>query len=537
MQVTSSGWAANVAAAFRNVGHGVLISWMLTPASGVQFFTIGTSKIGGTDMIKSGGTTPAFFDKYAYTDYTHYATSWNVDRRLGQYPYGTFLAQVDLQLDNSSKLFLPGYDATIGSGILPGRPLRISASIDGESMGQIVAFTGTPQNTISNRQLSIHGYDVFQYLNSMISTASGVLTTSGVYANQSASAIIGDLLAEQGFSANQYVLDQSLQSAIGYLAPANLKVGDIIQELCEAEQALSFADENGIIRFWNRQHFLTQSGTSQTTFTYTNISDLNYAQTPIINDVKVTAYPRKPNVTATKIWELQSTQTIQPNATLLIEADFTDDFGALPTLSVSAPLPHGSANDSHFIANSAQDGSGSDVTTSLSVTRQWTTSTSYFMVFTNSTAATVYLTQLVLYGIPIQVSQVIVQRYQDTASIALYGTNPQNNGDVLEIENDYIQDPSQAYTLAYTLVNQYSKPLRRYENVPVFANPALQIGDLCTLTNPDTGETLTIYITGIRTQMGSNGNLAQYIDFEARTILTFFTIGTSKIGGTDSLAP
>lgn len=565
-QLTTSGWAGNVAATSRKLGYGVLMDWTLATASGVQFFTIGTSLIGGSDIIKSGGGVPAFFDKYQFTDYSNYALSWNVDRRLGQYPYGLFMAQADIALDNSSKLFLPFFDPTIGSGILPNRPVKLSVGFNGELLNQFIGFTGKPQNTIgAGRQTILHAYDAVNYLNSYTSTASGVLTVSGLYTNQSASTIVGDLLGEAGFSSSQYVLDISLQSNIGYLSPGGSQIGDIIQALCEAEQALFFADENGILRFWNRQHFTTVSGSyatqsgiqttvsgTYTTFTFANLSELNYANTPIFNDVTVQAIPRAVQPIQ-KVWGLTSYQTIQPGQSLTIEADFSDANGPLPVTYVQTPVSSsgGGTGISVYTVNTASDGSGSDATSSVTLVSTSSgggiggaanpadnyLGTTYYVTFHNTSGAAVYVTAMTLFGTPATVTQVISQRYQDGTSIANYGTNPGNMYQTIVIENDLIQDPSTAYALAYVLVKNYKDPLRRYENVPVFANPALQIGDFIALVNADTGETNTAYVTGIRTSLGTNGQLQQYLDFELRSFVHFFTIGSSSIGGTDSIAP
>lgn len=533
MQNVSANWAANQSAAFRNLNYGVLIDWTLATASGVNFFTIGTSLIGGNDIIKSGGGVPAYFDKYQYTDYSNYTLNWNVERYIGQYPYGTIMAQADLTLDNNSKLFLPGFDGTIGSGIQPRRPFKLSVGFSGELLNQIVAFTGMPQNHITQdgRQTILHGYDVFDYLNSYKSTASGILTMSGVYTNLRADQIIGDLLTEAGFSSSQYVLDQSLQKPIGYVAPANQLIGDMIQQFCEAEQALAFSDENGIIKFWNRQHFTTISG-SGSAFTYSNLQELHYATTPIINDVIVRAQPRTQQALQ-KVWELSGYITLPPGITVY-SMDFTDDFGALPVTSWVTPTT--GATSSTYTINTASDGSGSDASGSLAYNSNLSGSTGTLIFNNLNPSATIYITSMIIFGTPAKVTQVIQQRYQDTASIATYGTCPGNNGQTLEIQNDAIQDAGGAASLAYTIVKEFGQPLRRYEKVPVIADPAIQIGDFRTLTNPDTSESFSVYVTGIRTTLDSAGNLQQYLDFEVRNTQHYFTIGTSTIAGADPIA-
>lgn len=50
-QLTSSGWAGAVAAPFRQLNYSVSVAFSQATASGVSYFTIGTSLIGGTDAI------------------------------------------------------------------------------------------------------------------------------------------------------------------------------------------------------------------------------------------------------------------------------------------------------------------------------------------------------------------------------------------------------------------------------------------------------------------------------------------------------
>lgn len=525
MQTVSGSWASTIAAAVRTVVHGVQMSWPQTVASS-GFFTIGTSLIAGPDIIKSGGSAVAFFDKYQYTDYTKYAMGWSVQRKLGQYPYGVIMAQADLELDNTSKLFSPGFDGTIGAYVdKPNRPLKISLGFGSEQLQQFVGFTGMPEISRADRRVTLHAFDVFNFINSFESSL-------GVQTNQHADAIIAVGLNEMGFGVGQYVLDQSLQQKIGYLAPKGLKWGDIFQQLCEAEQALMFADENGIIRFWNRQHFLSNSSTVHT-LTVSNMEDFESENTPIFNDVIVTSKPRAVAVNQ-RIWQLVSAITLPPGTTTDVFADFIDDDGALPVTAITAPTAGGAT--SSYLANTASDGTGTDSTSNVTVSSTFLFGTSYRVTFSNSSPDALYLTTCILYGTPAKVTQVISERWQDQTSIDAYGVSPGNNYQPLQISNDYIQDSSTANSLAYTLVKEYKDPLRRY-TAPIFANPALQIGDFVALTDADTGTTKHLYLTGYTAALSQLATLQHTVELEERNIQSYFTIGTSTIGGTDMIAP
>lgn len=535
MQTTSSGWNHIVGKSFRTLQYGVLISWMRQIASGVKFFTINQSSIGGPDPIKGGGNFVTLFDKYYYTDYSTDTISWAVSRKLGQFPYGVITAQADIELDNTSKKFLPAFDPTIGSGILPNRPVKISVGFDNESYKQFVGFTDMPENTLNNRVTTLHAYDVMDFVKGYVSTASG--SQSNKYAHE----VIQSLLIEAGFASTQYVLDSSLQQPIGYLATNNRKFGDIFRELCEAEQALMFSDENGIIRFWNRQHLTTISGTVAFQFNYSKLANLRWQNTPIINDVIVRAKPRAV-AAKQRIFDMETATagviTLLPGKDTDYFIYFSDQDGPLPVTSVDIPVYIDSATTSYFVSNENADGSGLPRNSNVTIVSAYSFGNSYKLTFRNSHTSAIYITQLVVYATPAKVAVVIEERYQDASSISIFGRNPTNNGEPLIIENDLIQEKDTARALAFTLVKEYKDPRKRYlAPVAVGSNPALQIGDFGRLTIGDTLETKNVFITGITTTLDRDGDLVQTLELEERGIKRYFTINQSKIAGLDTIAP
>src|ERR1039458_2823893 len=106
--------------------YGVNISFPKNENSSYNFFTIGTSAIGGPDFIPGGGSAPAYANQYQYTNYTQYMLSGSVTRNIGQYTYGGFGAQCEVELDNTTLLFMPGFDPTIGNYIMTGRPINVA---------------------------------------------------------------------------------------------------------------------------------------------------------------------------------------------------------------------------------------------------------------------------------------------------------------------------------------------------------------------------------------------------------------------------
>lgn len=538
MQTTSSGWNAVVNSSYRPLNTGVLISFNKTIASGINFFTINNSIINGADIIKgdSSVTGVSFFDKYQYSDYTQQAKNWSVQRDIGQFPFGLIMAQADVELDNSSRMFLPNFDTTIGSGILPGRPLKISAGMNQDSLLQFTGFTGQPELSITNRNMIMHAYDVMDYLNNYTFSSTSGTTFSGILTNVTTASAISYYLGKLGFNANQMLLDSALNQTLYYVNVIDRKFGNVLQDLMYAEQGILLADENGKINFWNRQHFNTTSGFgSQFAFDYNNAISIDYSNAPIINDVTVDGKPRSVKVNR-RIWASTIVQVVPGNGSLTVFANFNDADGALPVTGITTPTY--SATDtltSYFTANSSADGTGTPLSSAITVASTYLFGISYKIVFSNSSGSAVYLTALTLYGNPATVDNYISQQYIDQSSIDNYGRNPSNNGLTLSISNNYVQDASTALALGYDIVSRYSLPNRHY-NVEVFSNPALQIGDFGTI-NPDGLGSRNVWITGKTDKLNPEGALTQLLKLEEKIIYNYFTINTSVIGGTDRIAP
>lgn len=558
MQTVSSSFTANTMAATQYVDYGVLISWLETINSSYEFFTIGTSIIGGPDVIKGTGNEATFLDRYQYTDYTDYALSINISKDIGQYPYGTIMAQCEVKLDNTSLLFMPDYDATIGKYILPNRPIKLSTGFSNEMIQMFAGYTGAPINTIKTRETVLTGFDGMAYLNMFVSQGQGPLAqqNNGVYINVLASDIIQDLVTEAGFATNQFVIEQSLQQPIGYFSPIKFEggtntsgnmgsVGYIISAFCEAEMGIAFFDENGVFNFWNRQH-IPDNTAVQWTFDYTETAGGNNTgligfsmeNSTILNNVQVQSSPRAV-AEKQQVWQLSSAVLVPANSTYVVASDFTDSSGNMPVTELdTAVLYDGTnGNTSNFSVNLNADGSSlEDVGSYITVQSSVLLGSTANITFKNTYSLPIYITQISLYGTPAKVTHVINEIYTDPTSIALYGINPSNNGQPLVIQNDLVQDPETAYSIGYQLVTDYSTPLQQVSS-EVMAVPQLQFGDFVQVVINDTNQTLDYTVQGITFSQTKSDPFKQTLSLAVKQMVTYFTIGVSVIGGTDQIAP
>lgn len=558
MQTVSSTFTTDTSAATQTINYGILIAWTEQINPSYAFFTIGTSLIGGPDVIKGGGAEVTFLDRYQYTDYSAYGISIDIKRGLGQYPYGTVMGQAEVKLDNTDLSFMPGHDPTIGNYILPNRPVKLSAGFGTESITTFAGYSTAPLNDVNHRETSLLCYDGMNYLNMFPSKGAGPVAAAnnGAYINMFGSDIIADLLQEAGFSSTEYVIEQSLQPRIGYLAPINFQtgtnvggnqgsIGYIISAICESEMGIAFFDEAGIFHYWNRQH-IPDHNTIQWTFDYSetvggnNTGIINYGieNTAVINDVIVQSTPR---VVAARqlVWQLAQPTLIPAGGSVIVSADFSDSYGTMPVTALDTPVLFTTTTPptSTYQVNVNSDGSDPlGVGSFVSVTSTVLNGSNAQITFHNTYSQPIYVTQMGLYGTPATVTQVITQEFKNQTSINQYGINPANNGQPLTITNDLIQDNSSAYSIAYQLVTDYATPFQRM-TLEVMAVPQLQFGDYVTVTLDDTGQTLNYTVINIELSQTKEDPLKQTVEVEVRQMINYFTIGVSTIGGTDSIAP
>lgn len=527
MQTVSSAFTTATAAPYKQIGASALIAWQKTINPTYQFFTIGQSKIGGGDLIKGAGGAVTFFDKYQYNNESDAVDSIKVSRKMSNYPWGVIMASAEIDLLNANNRFTPKYDPTIGDYILPDRPVKLGVGINGEYINLMTGYTEQPKNSLQGRKTTIEAWDALKYLSNKKSSLP-------VFVDTSADQIIIALLQEQGFSASQYYIEPSLQQPIGYLMVQDRPITDIFSDICGAEGALMFCDENGVINFWNRLH-LNSNSTSRWTFNYSNMTNVEWDTTPIINDAIVVAKPLK-QVAFNKVWENGQSYTVPPGGSLDIFADFRDDVGNYPLISIVTPVNIAVASTSSWQANYNEDGSGTDASSNITLTSTYLFGERYKMTFTNSGTMNVYLTKIQLYGVPAKVQVVDSKEQTDSVSIGNYGINPDNSGDVVEISNDLVQDAATANALAYIYVKLNAAPLQRLK-CTVFGVPQLQIGDYVTVNVETTGQTLSMAVVGTDITIGQKGSMQQDLELEQRAVYNYFTIGVSKIGGSDYLAP
>jgi hypothetical protein len=527
MQVVSPTFTAAVNSSVKKPQPGCLISWKKDIDESVKFFTLDHSYLDGPDKLKGAGGTITFADKYDYVNETAYVKNFRVIKKISNRPWGVIMATAEIELNNTSKRFMPDFDPVIGAYVsLPERPVKLSIGYNGEFIKLFTGYSERPESKLVKRVTTITAYDAMTYL-------STVKSSLPAFVNTSAHDIIETLLIEQGFSASQFNIEPSLQQPISYLMPNERIVTEIFEEICEAEGYLLHADEDGLIQGWNRLHFLGDR-TAVRTFNYSNMADINWSSSSIINSARVVAKPYKV-MGKTLIWSSGQTLKLAPGATTDIFADFKDDLGSFPCISIDTPLPPSTATTSQYAVNFNEEGTASDASSSVSLSSTYLFGERYRMSFTNTSDQPVFITRLQLYGIPAKIQFIDAKTQEIPISIEKHGLNPDNGRKVYEIDNDLIQDTATANAMAWMMVNIYGNPHSRMD-IDNFVVPHIQIGDPVNVYVADTLQTKYCNVLGLEIFFGVNANLKQTLYVEEREVHTYFRLDHSHLDGSDGLA-
>ncbi len=530
MITVSSGFEDIVEASVKTPKPGCLISWLKAIDDDVKFFQLDHSNLDGPDKLKGSGSTVTFFDKYDYVDETAFVKNFRITKKISNRPWGVIMATAEIELNNTTRRFTPGYDGVIGDyTALPDRPIKLSMGFNGEFIKLFTGYAKRPNHQLVKRITKLTAFDAMTYLSTVESSLQAFTDTP-------AHEIIEALLIEQGFGVDQFEIEPSLQQPISYLMPNGRIVTDIFNEICEAEGYIMHADEDGIIQGWNRLHLLGDR-TPVWTFNYSNMADVNWSSAPIINSVKMVAKPLKV-MSKTLLWSSglpAGAIRLEPNTTTDVFAEFKDSIGSFPAVSVDVPQPLSSATSSQYTVNRNEEGTADDASADITLSSTYLFGESYRMTFSNSSDAPVFITKLELYGVPAKVQLIDPQLQNDTTSIEKYGLNPDNNRRVYEIENDLIQDAATARAMAWLLVNINSDPHARLD-MDNFVVPHIQLGDPVEVEIADTEEIKYCNVMGTELFFGVNVNLTQKIYVEEREQHTYFRLDVSQLDGSDGLA-
>lgn len=531
MQTVSAAFDTRTAAAIRKVTTKLFISFQKDFDPLIDFFTIGVSTIGGTDILKGDGSVVQEWEKYSYTDYSDRIISAEVNRETEPPTSPVTLATCDLVLDNHDDIFTPGNAGSpLVDFLVSRRPVRLNVGFGNETVPKFVGVTlGKPKIDERSKTAKFHCID---FLSSIMNVP---LDEEVIYENILTGAIVQALLERGGLSASQFDLDSgSVVIPFAYFKKG-MTIGDALREVAEAEIGNVNMTEAGVTRFEDRINW----NSKLPSYTYDKDNMLERESLDVdtvINDVRVYSRARQVQ-TKQPVWQgnapvrfSDGAISILPGETKEIFADFKDDFGELPVTTIDDPEPSSLATTSVYVANTLSDGSGDDISGDVGLDSSDLFSTAIKLTFTNNGSDEAFLTQVELWGTPARVIADIYERTTDDASIGEFDAFEQH---IHEIRNDLIQDATAARTIGQIIVSDRSQDDDQQKWI-IKAVPHQQVGDVVTYDELDADE--DYFVTRVNDIINSSG-YRQVLQVSKRTINIYFRIGISTIGGPDPLGP
>lgn len=445
-----------------------------------DFLIVGTSLVGGTDIVQGTGESAINdSDAFVYFDETARVIRMEYERRLLEPLGGTSIAMADVVLDNTDLRFTPDFNATIGTALRPNRPIKMFIGFEVEGQTKTIpiieGLTLQPQENKLRRTVKISAFDFMKSLNE-------TPQESTIIVGQRSDQIISTILTDAGIGASSFELDQGINTVGFAWFEKGQTAGDRIRQICEAEEAIFYQDEQGILRFENRDKY-TQAPYNAAVWNIDPGDILEWRQSSsseIINRVIIRGAPRSVKGES-EIWRNGVEEEIAASASLTIWADFED-----PTSDITQP----SAN-TDYTAFTQTGGGGTDITADISIATIDEFAKSAKMVITNNNAGTAFLNLLKLRGTPATIDYEIKEVFQDDNSVTDYNEHQKI------IENQFIDNRAFAANMAQDIVRRHKNP----NNVLVLrirGIPQLQLRDRINVKDQDLSTTTEYRLIGIQ---------------------------------------
>jgi hypothetical protein len=443
------------------------------------YAVVGTSVVGGLDIVQGVGESGINeADVFDYVDETARVLRMEYERHLIEPLGGTAIAMADVVLDNTDLRFTPNYDSTIGTALRPNRPLKMFIGFDvagqTKTIPIIEALTLQPEENKVRRTVKLAAYDFMKFLNEKPQE-------TAIYTDQRSDVIIEDILSRAGVGSNNYELDQGLNT-IGFAwFEKGQTAGDRIRRICEAEEAVFYQDEMGVMRFENRDKY-SMSPYNAYVWTIEPDDILEWTQegtSNIINRVIVKGKPRSVKGEA-EVWRDGVEEEVPGSDSLTIWADFED-----PVSDITAP----SAN-TDYKAYTGSGETGSDITSDVTIVMTEFAKAAK-LVISNANASKAYIPLLKLRGTPATIDYEIKEVFEDDNSITDF------NEQQVEIDNPYIDKTAFAKNMAQDIVRRHKDPLAVLR-LKIRGVPQLQLRDRVRVKDQDLNTYTEYRIIGIQ---------------------------------------
>ena len=426
-------------------------------------------QIGGRIQVQWNGT-----DWVDESDY--FLTAEGNVQMSGNWGEG-MAGEADFELNNTTKRFLPeDTSSPLYNYLLPRKNIRFDVKI-GSYYFRL--FTGYIKAIEPNRRQGIVNFHCFDNTTKVLNKPA---PREAAYINKRADELI-EILARDAFGLEPgddgspyYDLELS-KHTISAAYFGERYIWPLMGEIALSERGRIFFDNDGKLKFWNQSHVEKQQNPIFILTRDDWIENLEFSieEQAIKNKVTVKARPRISEGIKV-VWDNGDIEALnqysdtlvwipandQQNAYIQIE----DAFGPLPCTTWIQPIAN-----YDYTANTAMDGGGVDMTSSVKIMTFTPYADSCYLVVQNFSGVPIYLNKFQVRANPLKIQDWIKVIRRDEASIALYGEQP------IELENDFIDKESWADSLARVEVERW-KNAKNLFRVDILGHPEFRVGDI-----------------------------------------------------------
>lgn len=203
MQTVSSAFTTRTDGQVRPLDYAVFISFEKNYSASVDFFGIGVSSIGGTDILRGTNSVLQEWDKYVYSDYSDRVLEIEYDRGTEPPTNALTLGTLDIVLDNSDDIFTVGNtNSSLNGYLLPRRPMRVHIGFRGELIPLFVGLT--KDRPIIDERSKTARFHCVDFLESIMNIS---LDEELMFVDNRTDEVISEILQTAGLSTSQFSLD------------------------------------------------------------------------------------------------------------------------------------------------------------------------------------------------------------------------------------------------------------------------------------------------------------------------------------------
>lgn len=401
------------------------------------------------------GRDNAFSGDDVITDYVRSIT-WTLGFRETFAPIAN-VGTLSMTLRNTDRRFSPeNSNSPHFPNFTHGRPVRVRSTANGVTrthfLGWIDYIQPEPGQYLERQtQVQVKGFlNRAQTAETFIpvmqdvtadEVVSAIMQGSGIYPPACNGWILG-VFSLGGITLNNFSDFLTTETGVANFGVVGDQWGDrttaygALRDVAGREGGRIFEDRDGVIHFWNRDH-LTLDTVADASFD-NSMSQMEYRYGDLfVNRVIVTARPRKMGTTDEVLGQLDKAVKILAGESKEISFRYADQDAGVSVAGKNALAP---VANTDYEANSAEDGSGTDYTSSVTAVIVEESATRSKILFSNSAIVDVWIqpgatirgTKITDYG------QIDVER-MDADSIVEFGpryyTYPFEMDDVAEAEN------------------------------------------------------------------------------------------------------